>query len=66
MGNSVLKADPRDQCGGNREVEKALVRDGEYDEERSEGEEDDDQAMEVVVVGAKGVEEWYDQGCNWT
>ena len=43
------------------EVEEAFVGDGEDDEEGREGEENDHQSVEVVVVWLETVEERHDQ-----
>jgi len=58
----VFEADPGDDCGGEGEVEEAFVRDGEDDEDRGEGEEDDEETVEVVGVCAEAMEEGNGKG----
>jgi hypothetical protein len=53
----VFEADPGDEACAEHEVEEALVRDGEDDEDWGEGEEYDDEAVEVVAVWSQAVEE---------
>ena len=55
----VFESDPGDEEGAERDVEKAFVGDGEDYEGRGEGEEDDDKAVEVVVVWLGSVQERY-------
>lgn len=62
--DAVFEADPAEEGDGDGEVEEAFVGDGEDDEEWSEGEECDREAVEVVVAGLQSVEEGYDEGCD--
>lgn len=54
----VFHADPGYEGEAEGEVEESLVGDCEDDERWCEGEEQDDQAVEVVVVRLEAVEEW--------
>lgn len=54
----VFEADPGDEGGAEGEVEESLVGDCKEDEGRGKGEEDDDEAVEIVVVRLKPMEEW--------
>ena len=58
----VFEADPGDEGGAEGEVEEAFVGDCEDDEDGGEGEEDDDKAVEVVVVWLEAVEKGDGQG----
>lgn len=60
----VFEPDPSDEGGAEDEVEESFVGDGEDDEDWGEGQEDDDEAVEVVVVGLKAVEEGDSERCN--
>ena len=60
----VFEPHPGDEGGAEGEVEESFVGDGQDDEDWREGQKDDDEAVEVVVVWLKTVEEWYGQGCN--
>lgn len=53
----VFHADPGRQCQAEAEVEEAFVGDCEDDEDGGEGEEHDDQPVEIVVVWLDAVEE---------
>lgn len=55
----VFKTDPGDEGSAKGEVEKSFVGEGENDEGWRKGEEDDDEAMEVVIVRVETVEKWY-------
>lgn len=57
----VFQADPTDQGSAECEVEKAFVRDCEYDEGGRASKEDDDESMEVVAVWVKAVKEWHNK-----
>ncbi len=46
----MFKTDPGDESGAERKVEETLVGYREDYERRREGEKDNDEAMEVVVV----------------
>lgn len=48
--DTVFEADPGDQGGAEGEIEESFVRDGEDDEGGGECEEDDNQAVEVMIV----------------
>lgn len=54
----MFEADPGDEGGAEGEVEESLVGDCEDDEDRGEGEEDDNKAVEIVVVRLKTMQEW--------
>lgn len=60
----VFEADPSDEGGAEYEVEKAFIRDREDDEDRGEGEEDNNKAVEVILVGLHAVEEWDGERLN--
>lgn len=60
--DAVFEADPAEEGDGDGEVEEAFVGDGEDDEEGTEGEECDGEAVEVVVAGLQNVEEGNDEG----
>lgn len=51
----MLQTDPGDESDAESEVKESLIGDGEDDEDRCEGEEDDHQSVEVVVVGLEAV-----------
>ena len=53
----MLETDPGNDCGGEDEVKEAFVGDGEDDKDGRKGEEDYQEAVEVVSVCAEGVEE---------
>jgi hypothetical protein len=53
----VLEAHPGEEEDAEGEVEEAFVGDGEDDEGWGKGEEDDDEAVDVVGVGLEAVEE---------
>ena len=50
--NVMFKANPGDEGGAEGEIKEAFVRDGKDDEGWSEGQEDDDETVEVVTVGS--------------
>lgn len=60
----VFKTDPGDEGGAEDEVEQAFVGDGEDDEDWGEGEKDDDEAVEVMIIGLQAVEERKREGGN--
>lgn len=51
----MLEARPAEDAEAEGEVEEAFVGDGEDDEGGGELEEDDDESLEVVLVGVTGV-----------
>lgn len=53
----MFEADPGEEGQGDGEVEEAFVGYGKDDEERAKGEEDDGQAVEVMVAWSKSVQE---------
>lgn len=60
--DAVFEADPGDEGGAEGEVEETFVGDGEDDEGGRESEENDDEAVEVVIVGADFVNEGKAEG----
>ena len=58
--NAVFEADPGEEGYGDGEVEEAFVGDCEDDEEWSEGQEDDGEAVEIMVARSEGVKERHD------
>lgn len=60
----VFETYPGDEGGAESEVEESFVGDGQDDENGREGEEDDDEAVEIVVVGLETIEEGYGERCN--
>lgn len=62
----VFEADPGDEGGAKGEVEESLVGDREDDEGRGEGEEQYDEAVEVVIVWLQAMEEGNSEGCNFS
>ena len=57
---------PGDEGGAKCEVEESFVGDGQDDEDGREGEKDDDEAMEIMVIWLVAVEEGYGERCNCT
>jgi len=55
----MFETHPGDDGGAEGEVEEAFVGDGEDDEEWGEGEEDDGEAVEVMVVWLETVKKRY-------
>lgn len=55
----VFQTDPGYERDAESEVKESFVGDGEKNEDGREGQEDDHQAVEVVVVGLKTVQEWH-------
>lgn len=60
----VFETHPGDKRGAEGEVEESFVGYGQDDEDGREGEEDDDEAVEVVVVWLEAVEEGYGKRCD--
>lgn len=57
---------PGDEGGAEGEVEESFVGNGQDDEDGREGEEDDDEAVEIVIIWLEAVEEGYAERCNCT
>jgi hypothetical protein len=53
----VLHTDPGEKSQAKGKVEEAFVGDGEDYEHRREGQEDDEEAMEVMVARLEAMEE---------
>ena len=71
MGGGVLvdmmfETDPGDEGGAEGKVEESFVGDGQDDEDGREGEEDDDEAVEIVIIWLKAVEKRYGERGNCT
>ena len=62
--DAVFEADPAEEGDGDGEVEEAFVRNCEDDEEGTESEESDGEAVEVVVARLQSVQEGYDERCD--
>lgn len=60
----VFETHPGDKGGAEGEVEESFIGYGQDDEDGREGEEDDDEAVEVVVVWLEAVEEGYGKRCD--
>jgi len=58
--DAVFETHPGDEGRAEGEVKEAFVGDGEDDEDGREGEEDDYEAVEIVVVWSEAVHE----GCR--
>ena len=57
----MFETNPCNKSSAEGEVEKTFVGKGEDDKGWRKCEEDDDEAMEVVVVWVETVEEWHSQ-----
>ena len=60
----MFKPNPGDESDTKGQIEESFVRDGEYDEDRREGKEDNDESMKIVIIRMKAVEEWYTKRCD--
>lgn len=61
----VFETDPSDEGGAEDEIKESFVGYGEDDEDWGEGQEDDDEAVEVVIIGLKTMEEGDGKRCNF-
>ena len=61
----VFESHPRSDGDAKDEVEETFVGDGEDDKGWGKGEKDDDEPVEVVIVGLHAVEKGYREGGDW-
>ena len=63
--DAVFQSNPGDQCNTEGQIEEALVRDCEDDEDWRKCQEDDDQPVEIMVVWLKAMQKWHSQRQYW-